>query len=202
MPQGKLSAALHPSMAAGPANASPARPLFTRISQAVSKAAGKPVTFIAAAGIIVVWALTGPLFGYNDTWQLIINTSTTIVTFLMVFLIQNSQNRDTAALQIKLDELIARLDGPRNVLLDLEELDEKTLERLRGDYEQLAGKARGTADEGAQAEPAGRTIADICACPAGGAAGNSPTPSDHRQSQRLHDVAAGVAGRDCRRGDT
>jgi len=114
------------------------RPFFTRISQTVASYAGKPATFIGAAGVIVAWALTGPLFGFNDTWQLIINTSTTIVTFLMVFLIQNSQNRDTAALQIKLDELIARLEGPRDALLDLEDLDEETLERLRLEYALIA----------------------------------------------------------------
>ncbi|QRG08859.1 low affinity iron permease family protein [Xanthobacter dioxanivorans] len=130
------------------------RPLFTRLSQQVSRYAGKPATFVGAMGVIVAWGLTGPLFGFNDTWQLIINTSTTIVTFLMVFLIQNSQNRDTAALQIKLDELIARLDGPREVLLDLEDLDEEALERLRLEYALLADKARARGDAGARPEPA------------------------------------------------
>lgn len=139
------------------------RPFFTRVSQAVSKAAGKPVTFVGAVVVIVIWGCTGPLFNYNDTWQLIINTSTTIITFLMVFLIQNSQNRDTAALQIKLDELIARTEGPRKALLDLEDLDEKTLDRLRAEYAKLADKARGEADEGAEVEPLGRSIQDICA---------------------------------------
>ena len=129
------------------------RPLFTRLSQRVALYAGKPVTFVWAVAIIVVWAATGPIFAYNDTWQLVINTSTTIVTFLMVFLIQSSQNRDTAALQIKLDELIARLDGPRAVLLDLEDLDEDTLERLRLEYALLADRARVAADEGARAAP-------------------------------------------------
>ncbi len=139
------------------------RPFFTRVSQAVSKAAGKPVTFIGAVVVIVIWGCTGPLFNYNDTWQLIINTSTTIITFLMVFLIQNSQNRDTAALQIKLDELIARTEGPRKALLDLEDLDEKTLDRRRAEYAKLADKARGEADEGAEVEPLGRSIQEICA---------------------------------------
>ncbi|MEP9368919.1 low affinity iron permease family protein [Xanthobacter sp. VNH20] len=118
------------------------RPFFTRLAQEVSRYAGKPATFVCAVGIILVWGATGPLFHYNDTWQLIINTSTTIVTFLMVFLIQNSQNRDTAALQIKLDELIARTEGPRNALLDLEDLDEATLEKLRMEYALLADRAR------------------------------------------------------------
>ncbi len=138
------------------------RPLFTRISQGVSKAAGKPVTFIGAVVVILIWGATGPLFGYNDTWQLIINTSTTIITFLMVFLIQNSQNRDTAALQIKLDELIARLEGPRKALLDLEDLDEETLEKLRAEYARLADEARGAADEGADVTPVERSIQEIC----------------------------------------
>ncbi|MCK0195321.1 low affinity iron permease family protein [Ancylobacter sp. 6x-1] len=120
----------------------PKRSLFTRFSQAVAAYAGKPVTFVIAVGLIVVWGLSGPIFGFNDTWQLVINTSTTIITFLMVFVIQNSQNRDTAALQIKLDELISKLDGPREVLLDLEELDEKDLEKIRAEFEELAEKAR------------------------------------------------------------
>ena len=140
------------SNSAPPVDTGPApRPFFTRFSQAVSRFAGKPVTFFLAVLAIVVWGLTGPLFGFNDTWQLIINTSTTIITFLMVFLIQNSQNRDTEALQIKIDELIARTDGPRNVLLDLEDLDEKTLDRLRADYARLADGARASADHGAAA---------------------------------------------------
>ncbi|WP_084540111.1 low affinity iron permease family protein [Azorhizobium doebereinerae] len=153
-----------PELSQGPAP----RPFFTRVSQAVSKAAGKPVTFIGAVAVIAIWGATGPLFGFNDTWQLIINTSTTIITFLMVFLIQNSQNRDTAALQIKLDELIARTEGPRKALLDLEDLDEETLDRLRAEYARLADRARGEADEGAEVEPVNRTIKEICnpeSCP-------------------------------------
>lgn len=137
------------------------RGLFTRIAQQVSRYAGKPATFIGAVAIIIIWAMTGPMFGYNDTWQLIINTSTTIVTFLMVFLIQNSQNRDTAALQIKLDELIARLEGPRQVLLDLEDLDEETLERMQLEFALLADRARASADGGASA---------AASCPSPGAA--------------------------------
>ena len=95
-----------------------------------------------AALTIVVWAVTGPIFGYNETWQLVINTGTTIITFLMIFLIQNTQNRDTAAIQIKLDELIRAMEGAHNVLLDLEELEDRDLERLRNDYEDLAAEAR------------------------------------------------------------
>ena len=115
---------------------------FTRMAQAVSAWAGKPITFFAAVTIIVIWAASGPIFGFNDTWQLVINTSTTIITFLMVFIIQNSQNRDTAAMQIKLDELIIRLEGAREELLDLEELDEKDLTKIRGDFAARAKKAR------------------------------------------------------------
>jgi len=95
-----------------------------------------------AASVIVVWGVTGPLFGFSDTWQLVINTGTTIVTFLMVFLIQNTQNRDTEALQIKLDELLRVTEGAHTVLLDLEELDDAELDRIRKDYEKLAKKAR------------------------------------------------------------
>jgi low affinity Fe/Cu permease len=118
------------------------RSLFTRFSQAVARYTGKPIAFVAAAAVIVIWAATGPFVSFNDTWQLIINTSTTIVTFLMVFIIQNSQNRDTAAIQIKLDELISKLEGPREILLDLEELDEGELEKIRREFEAMAEKAR------------------------------------------------------------
>lgn len=118
------------------------RSLFTRLSQSVAHWAGRPQTFIGAAALIVLWALSGPFFGYNDTWQLVVNTSTTIVTFLMVFIIQNSQNRDTAAMQIKLDELICRLEGAREELLDLEELDEDKLEAIRNEFEAMAARAR------------------------------------------------------------
>ncbi|MGO4677882.1 low affinity iron permease family protein [Bosea sp. 2YAB26] len=116
--------------------------LFTRLSQTTARWAGKPQTFFVALGAIVIWAMSGPIFGFNDTWQLVINTSTTIVTFLMVFIIQNSQNRDTCAMQIKLDELIVRLEGAREELLDLEELDEEKLEALRNDFERRAERAR------------------------------------------------------------
>ncbi|MDQ0348015.1 low affinity iron permease family protein [Ancylobacter vacuolatus] len=134
----------------------PTRSYFTRFAQWISTQAGKPVTFAGAAGLIVLWALTGPFVGFGDTWQLIINTSTTIITFLMVFVIQNSQNRDTAALHIKIDELIARTEGTRRVLLDLEELDDGALEKIRGEYEELARREREGGEDEADA-PAGRT---------------------------------------------
>lgn len=115
---------------------------FTHFAQIASHVTGRPIAFISAVAIIVVWAVMGPLFGYSDTWQLVINTGTTIVTFLMVFVIQNTQNRDTAALHIKMDELIRVSRNARNILLDLEELDDKDLEALRQDYERLAEEGR------------------------------------------------------------
>ena len=115
---------------------------FVLFSQKVSTLAGHPAAFACALGVVIVWAVTGPVFGFNDTWQLVINTGTTIVTFLMVFLIQSTQNRDTAAMQLKLDELIRANDRAHTVLLDLEELSEDDLEKMRTQYEQLAAKAR------------------------------------------------------------
>ena len=115
---------------------------FANFAQWVSHVTGRPVTFLVALATILVWGLVGPVFGYSDTWQLVINTATTIITFLMVFVIQNTQNRDTAAMHIKIDELIRVTQKARNVLLDLEELDDKTLEALRADYEKLARRAK------------------------------------------------------------
>ena len=115
---------------------------FTRFAKRAARATGRPVTFVIAAAIILIWLLTGPIFGFSDTWQLVINTGTTIITFLMVFLIQNTQNRDTEALQLKLDELIRAIEGAHNALLDLEELDEDQLDLIRANYEKLAEKAR------------------------------------------------------------
>jgi low affinity Fe/Cu permease len=115
---------------------------FSTIARRIAVLAGRPATFILAVMVIVLWALSGPVFGFSNTWQLIINTTTTIVTFLMVFIIQNTQNRDTEAMQIKLDELIRATQGAHNALLDLEELDEEQLDRYRQKYEQLAATAR------------------------------------------------------------
>lgn len=117
------------------------KPWFTRFAQQTARASGRPLTFALAVGTIVAWALTGPLFGYSDTWQLVVNTGTTVITFLMVFLIQNTQNRDTAAIQVKLDELI-RVTHGHNALMDLEELDEDKLEAFRHKYEKMAAAAR------------------------------------------------------------
>jgi low affinity Fe/Cu permease len=115
---------------------------FSRFATGTARAAGHPLTFCAALLVVLVWALSGPFFGFSDTWQLVINTSTTIITNLIVFLIQNTQNRDSAALQLKLDELIRSTKGAHNALLDLEELDEGDLDRIRGHYEELARRAR------------------------------------------------------------
>jgi low affinity Fe/Cu permease len=111
--------------------------MFGKIANATSHAAGRATTFIVAAAVVIVWAVTGPIFGYSDTWQLIINTGTTIVTFLMVFLIQNSQNRDSAAIQVKLDELI-RTSAARNSLVGIEHLSDEELEDIRAKCEQRA----------------------------------------------------------------
>jgi low affinity Fe/Cu permease len=104
---------------------------------------GQPAAFGIALATIIVWALAGPIFGFSDTWQLVINTGTTIVTFLMVFLIQNTQNKDAEAMHIKLDELIRAIEKARNALLDLEELEEQDLERIRAEYLELAEQSRG-----------------------------------------------------------
>src|SRR5690606_15525687 len=107
--------------------------------QAISRIVGSPPAFAAAVTFIVIWAITGPVFGFSDTWQLIVNTGTTIVTFLMVFLIQNSQNRDAAAMQAKLDELIRSLDGARNRFIGVEHLTEKEVEAIRAALERQHG---------------------------------------------------------------
>jgi low affinity Fe/Cu permease len=119
------------------------RTWFTRLTKTAAHAVGRPVAFIVAAAAIAVWAITGPLFGFSDTWQLVINTATTIVTFLMVFLIQSTQNRDAEAMQVKLDEIIRAIGNAKNEVLDLEELEEEDLDRIRAVYEELARKARG-----------------------------------------------------------
>ena len=121
---------------------------FTRFAKKTAQLSGRPAAFCLALATIVAWLVTGPIFGFSDTWQLVINTGTTIVTFLMVFLIQNTQNRDTAALHIKLDELI-RVSRGHNALMDLEELEEAEIEMFRRKYEAMAALARRRMDEGA-----------------------------------------------------
>ncbi len=127
--------------------------LFTRFAKWTACQTGKPITFISAAAVIAIWAISGPMFHYSDTWQLVINTGTTIVTFLMVFLIQNTQNRDSQAVQLKLDEIIRALSGANNDVLDLEELDEKALQKVQEKYLKLAKDARNELEE--QAKSAG-----------------------------------------------
>lgn len=115
---------------------------FSRFAQRTSHLTGTPLAFGLAAVVILVWLVSGPLFGFSDTWQLIINTGTTIITFLMVFLIQNTQNRDSQALQLKIDELIRAMGGAHNSLLNLEELEPEELDKIREHYSQLAEQAR------------------------------------------------------------
>ena len=126
---------------------------FTRFANRAARAAGHPAAFVAAMLVIVVWALSGPVFKFSDTWQLVINTGTTIITFLMVFLIQNTQNRDSAAIHIKLDELIRSHKQAHNSLLDLEQGDEEILGKLRERYGALAAKARREVSEAPLDEP-------------------------------------------------
>jgi low affinity Fe/Cu permease len=136
---------------------------FTRFAKATARQTGRPGTFVLALLVIVVWAVTGPIFRWSDTWQLIVNTGTTIITFLMVFLIQSTQNRDAVAVQVKLDELL-RISAGHNVLMALEDLEEEELERIRAVYTRLAADARrgvksGLSDQGVPeiVELAGRT---------------------------------------------
>lgn len=116
---------------------------FARFAQWIARLSGQPFTFVTVSLLIVVWAASGPVFHFSDTWQLVVNTATSVITFLMVFIIQNTQNRDSATLQIKLDELIRAIDQAQNLLLDLEELDEDDLEKIRKRYRDLARDSRG-----------------------------------------------------------
>ncbi len=130
------------------------RTVFDRFAKGVSRCTGHPAAFAAAAAIILAWLVAGPVFAFSDTWQLVINTATTIVTFLMVFLIQNTQNRESAAIQLKLDELVRATKGAHNGLLEMEELSENELEAFRQAYLELARDARdeirrGASDTGA-----------------------------------------------------
>jgi low affinity Fe/Cu permease len=132
----------------------PSRSRFTGFAKATSRATGRPLAFILAVVVIVTWLVTGPFFRFSDTWQLVINTGTTIITFLMVFLIQNTQNRDAEAVQVKLDELLRATNGAHNALLDLEELEDRDIDRIRSGYARLAEGARdalrsGVSDTGA-----------------------------------------------------
>lgn len=123
---------------------------YSRFAKEAAHFCGRPRVFVLAVAIIVVWGITGPAFGFSDTWQLVINTGTTIVTFLMVFLIQNTQNRDTEAIQVKLDELIRATKGAHNALLDLEELDDELLDAFCSRYKVLARAAREELSKGVE----------------------------------------------------
>jgi len=122
---------------------------YSRFAKAAARFCARPRVFVLAVVVIAIWVVTGPIFGFSDTWQLVINTGTTIVTFLMVFLIQNTQSRDTEAIQLKLDELIRATQGAHNALLDLEELEEGKLEAFRVKYQALAAAARAELGHGA-----------------------------------------------------
>lgn len=123
---------------------------YAQFAKAAARFCGRPRVFVLAVGVIALWIITGPIFGYSDTWQLVINTGTTIITFLMVFLIQNTQNRDTEAIQLKLDELIRSTQGAHNALLDLEELEGEYLDVFRIKYQALASAARAELRRGIQ----------------------------------------------------
>ena len=121
---------------------------YSRFAKESARFCSRPKVFVLAVGVITAWIVTGPIFGFSDTWQLVINTSTTIITFLMVFLIQNTQYRDTEAIQLKLDELIRATKGAHNALLDLEELEEENLDVFRTKYQALASAARAELSRG------------------------------------------------------
>ena len=115
---------------------------YSHFAKHAARFCGRPQVFATSVVVILLWAISGPLFGFSDTWQLVINTATTVITFLMVFLIQSTQNRDTEAIQMKLDELIRATKGARNSLMDLEELEEDKVEEFRAKYQALAVAAR------------------------------------------------------------
>ena len=121
---------------------------FTRFAKWTARVSGHPSTFLLAVAVILVWAITGPIFHFSDTWQLVINTGTTVVTFLMVFLIQNTQNRDASAMHIKLDELIRAVKGAHNTVVDLEDMSDEELDKVKTHYSRLAERAKARLKEG------------------------------------------------------
>lgn len=127
---------------------------FTRFAKSSARAAGRPAAFIVASLVVIGWVLSGPIFHFSDTWQLVINTATTVITFLMVFIIQNTQNRDSEAIQIKLDELIRAVKEADNRLMDLEELEDNQLDEFRVKYEKMAEEARTKSAASTRSRPA------------------------------------------------
>ena len=127
---------------------------FDRLAQAVARSAGRPTTFVISVALVVLWGISGPVFGFSDTWQLVINTGTTIVTFLMVFLIQNTQNRDTDALQVKIDELLRVTEGARLALLDLEAMKAEEIEKIKRGFVELGRRNKGEDDDPSRAPTA------------------------------------------------
>jgi low affinity Fe/Cu permease len=132
----------HPKHEAHLSDDVPATPLFARLARWVERQVGRSTTFVLAIAVVLLWAVSGPFFGWSDTWQLVINTGTTIVTFLMVFVIQNTQSRDTQAMQLKLDELIRVNKIARNALIDLEEMSDTDVERMKAAFAALASRER------------------------------------------------------------
>ncbi len=124
------------------------RELFRKVAHWTSTMMGTPSAFVISCGIVVLWAVTGPFFNYSDTWQLIINTGTTVLTFLMVFLIQNTQNRDAHAIHLKLDEIIRSIDPARNELIDIEEMEDKELDILQNEFRDIRSKDPGSQKAG------------------------------------------------------
>jgi low affinity Fe/Cu permease len=158
----------------------PSRSRFARLATWVSRAAGRPVTCGLALLVVLAWIASGPFFGFSDTWQLVINTGTTIVTFLMVFLIQSTQNRDAYALQIKLDELIRAMPGAHTALLDLEQLDEDELDAICANYRRLAREARDGLDRGR----ADTGVPQVAQNPGGAHAPEARRPRPRRSARR------------------
>lgn len=137
---------------------------FRRFSQRTSQSVGSPAAFVVAFGVVLVWAATGPFYHFSDTWQLVINTGTTIVTFLMVFLIQNTQNRDARAMHLKLDELIRAVKGARNKLVNLEEMTDEELDRLHEQFQVVCGARKSCKQAAAcQVQPAEKVNGAITA---------------------------------------
>jgi low affinity Fe/Cu permease len=136
---------------------------FQNLAQAASRASGSPWAFLGALFVVLLWAVTGPMFNFADTWQLVINTGTTIVTFLMVFLIQNTQNRDTVALHAKVDELIIKLEGADNALVTAEDMSDEELDQLMKDERKLAAEAPNSGAEGVDKAEAAHAVGHAAA---------------------------------------